>query len=135
MEIGEEPVGAVCRARKASLVILASDAASNSIRRAAHFGEAGNVLQVPIPLTKAEMGTALGRSTCAMAAFTDVGMAAALVKKLAATDPEPYAAAQEALGQRAARVLQRQKEKRAHEKNLLRGKKKPWSFSPDQNKP
>lgn len=33
LEIGEEPVGAVCRARQARLVLLASDAAANTNRR------------------------------------------------------------------------------------------------------
>ena len=34
LEIGEEPVGAVCRSRQARLVLLASDAAPNTCRRA-----------------------------------------------------------------------------------------------------
>ena len=34
LEIGEEPVGAACRARQAKLVLLACDAASNTFRRA-----------------------------------------------------------------------------------------------------
>ena len=127
-------MGAVCRSRKAVLIILATDAAPNSIRRAAHFGEAGKVLQIPVPLTKEEMGFVLGRSTCAMAAFTDVGMAASLVEKLSAADPETYGSAQEVLGQKSQRVRQRQKEKIAHEKKLLRGNKKPWAYSPNQNK-
>lgn len=33
LEIGEEPVGAACRARQARLVLLASDAAPNTCRR------------------------------------------------------------------------------------------------------
>ena len=47
LEIGEEPVGAACRARHAKLVLLAADAAPNTVRRAAHFGEAGRVVQMP----------------------------------------------------------------------------------------
>ena len=33
LEIGEEPVGAACRARQAKLVLLAADAAPNTFRR------------------------------------------------------------------------------------------------------
>ena len=44
LELGEEPVGAACRAKHAKLMLLASDAAPNTRRRAAHFGDAGNVL-------------------------------------------------------------------------------------------
>ena len=90
LEIGEEPVGAVCRARQARLVLLASDAAPNTCRRAAHFGEAGNVLWLEVPFTKAELGFALGRGSCAMLALTDAGFAASLTQKLAARAPERY---------------------------------------------
>ena len=95
LELGEEPVGAVCRARQAKLVLLAADAASNTYRRAAHFGEAGNVLWLELPFTKAELGLALGRG--------------------------------QQLKTKADRALQRQREKRQHEKNLREGKKKPWA--------
>ena len=49
LEIGEEPVGALCRARHARLILLASDAAPNTRRRCAHFGEIGNVLWLELP--------------------------------------------------------------------------------------
>ena len=127
LEIGEEPVGAVCRARQARLVLLASDAAANTNRRAAHFGEAGNVLWLEVPYSKAELGFHLGRGSCAMLAITDAGFAAAVTEKLAARDPERYGPAAQQLRQKADRVLQRQKEKRQHEKNLQNGKKKPWA--------
>lgn len=127
LEIGEEPVGAACRARQARLVLLASDAAANTNRRAAHFGEAGNVLWLELPFTKEELGFHLGRGSCAMLALTDAGFAAAVTEKLSARDPERYGPAAQQLRQKADRVLQRQKEKRQHEKNLQRGKKKPWA--------
>ena len=135
LEIGEEPVGAVCRARQARLVLLASDAAANTNRRAAHFGEAGNVLWLEVPYSKAELGFHLGRGSCAMLAITDAGFAAAVTEKLAARDPERYGPAAQQLRQKADRVLQRQKEKRQHEKNLQNGKKKPWAVpTPAQKK-
>lgn len=127
LEIGEEPVGAACRARQAKLVLLACDAASNTFRRAAHFGEAGNVLWLEVPFTKAELGFALGRGSCAMLALTDVGFASSLVQKLSARDPAKYGPAAEQLKVKADRALQRQREKRQHEKNLREGKKKPWA--------
>ena len=87
LEIGEEPVGAAARARKARLILLAADAAPNTCRRAAHFGQAGQVLQLTLPTTKEELGFALGRSSCAMLALTDKGFAASLAGKLAQEDP------------------------------------------------
>ena len=127
IELGEEPVGAACRARYAKLVLLASDAAANTRRRCAHFGEAGNVLWLEIPYTKEELGFQFGRGSCAMLALTDSGFAASIVEKLAARDPEHYGPAAEQLRVKADRVLQRQREKRQHEKNLREGKRKPWA--------
>lgn len=135
LEIGEEPVGAACRARRAKLVLLAGDAAPNTCRRAAHFGQAGSVLFLTLPQTKAELGAALGRASCAMLALTDAGFAGALAKQLARTDPEKYSAAAEALDAKAQKVLQRQKEQRQHEKNLRQGKRKPWAPPPAEQKP
>ena len=126
LEVGEEPVGAVCRARHARLLLLAKDAAPNTCRRAAHFGEAGNVLWLQLPHTKDEIGFLLGRKSCAMVAVTDFGIAAAIGEKLALLDPR-YAPAAEQLRIRADRALQRQREKRQHEKNVRMGKHKPWA--------
>lgn len=132
LEIGEEPVGAACRARHARLVLLASDAAANTRRRCAHFGQAGNVLWLELPYTKAELGFQLGRGSCAMLALTDAGFAASLTEKLAARDPDHYAPAAQQLRLKADRVLQRQQERRQHEKNLRQGKRKPWAPPPPQ---
>ena len=134
LEAGEEPVGAACRARQARLVLLASDAAPNTARRAAHFGQAGDVPWLSLPLTKEEVGGLLGRSSCALLALTDAGFAAAVGEKLAARDPERYGPAAALLREKAGKVLQRQKEQRQHEKNLRAGKKRPWAPPPAQPK-
>ena len=130
LEIGEEPVGALCRARHARLILLASDAAPNTRRRCAHFGEIGNVLWLELPATKAELGFCLGRTSCAMLALSDAGFAASIVEKLSARDPEHYGPAAQQLRTKADRMLQRQREKRQHEKNLRQGKHKPWASPP-----
>lgn len=132
LEAGEEPVGAACRARQAKLVVVAADASPNTYRRIAHFGEAGNVLWLTLPCTKAELGSVLGRGSCAMAALLDAGFAATLAKKLASADPERYGSAAEQLSGKAAKVLKRQREKRQHEKNLREGRKKPWAPPPPE---
>ena len=130
LESGEEPVGALCRARHARLILLASDAAPNTRRRCAHFGEIGNVLWLEVPATKAELGFCLGRTSCAMLALSDAGFAASIVEKLSARDPEHYGPAAQQLRTKADRMLQRQREKRQHEKNLREGKRKPWAPPP-----
>ena len=122
LELGEEPVGAVCRARHARLILLAGDAAPNTCRRCAHFGQTGNVLWLPLPHSKEELGLLFGRKSCAMLAITDVGFAAAVAKKLAQADPAAYGQAWETLSQKAARAKKRRDEK--HSPNKNKGKHK-----------
>lgn len=132
LEVGEEPVGSCARARQAKLILVAGDAADNSARRASHFAEAGKVPWARVPYTKAELGGVLGRGSCAMLALTDVGLAAALMEKLSAADPERYGETARDLSARAGKALQRQKEQRVHEKKLQRGQTKPWSPPPKE---
>lgn len=130
LEIGEEPVGASARARQARLILVASDAADNSRRRASHFAEAGKIPWVDLPFSKSELGRIVGRSSCAMSAVTDAGFAAAIADKLSALDAERYGQVAAALDEKAKRVFQRQQEQRRHEKKLREGAKKPWSPPP-----
>jgi len=124
LEVGEEPVGAVCRARDCRLIIVARDAADNTFRRVRHFADAGQCLWISVPYTKDELGSAVGRTSCAMLAVTDIGFAEAIARKLAAVDPEKYTQTVEKLSVKAQRAAQRRKEQQAHEKNLKRGGKK-----------
>lgn len=133
LELGEEPTGAAARAKQAKLIVVARDAAENTFRRVRHFADAGNVTWVSVPFTKAELGSAVGRTSCAMLAVMDVGLASALVGKLAAEDPEKFSITAQQMEERAARALQRQREKRAHEKNLREGKRKPWVAPPKES--
>lgn len=86
LAVGEEPVAEACRTGRAKLVLTAADAAPNSVERAQRWAQAGAVPWIPAPWTKEELGGALGRSVCAMAALTDRGLAAALAAKLALRD-------------------------------------------------
>ena len=114
VEVGEEPVGASARARQARLILVASDAADNSARRAAHFAQAGKAPWFRVPYTKGELGGTVGRASCAMAAGA----------------PETYGAASAELSEKADKALQRQKEQRRHEKKLQKGGRKPWAAPP-----
>jgi len=125
LAVGEEPVGAACRARNARIVLTASDAAQNSLRRASHFAQLGGDLPLlTIPLDKETIGNAVGLSSCAMLAVTEIGMAASLVKKLAALDPDQYGAECTRLEVKSGKAMQRRREKSAHERNIAHGKKK-----------
>ena len=121
-ELGEEPVGGAARALHARLVIVASDASDHTWRRAMSF-VAGTKQQVLRgPFTKEQLGFAIGRQELAIAAFTDAALAASFVKALPQT--EKTAQVLEALNEKARQVKQRQKEAKAHQKNVRMGKKK-----------
>ena len=72
--VGEEPVGAAARAKKARVIFTARDAAASSVRRAYSFGRAGSCLCLPFPADKEAFGRALGRTSVAMCAVTDIGL-------------------------------------------------------------
>ena len=123
IETGEEQVLTLLSAKKARLVILASDASDNVTRRMERFsGDAGAVI-LQIPYTKEELGGITGRSVCAVAALTDIGFAAGFVEKLSSENPEreQYSEALQRLKIKAERAKERKKEQRTHEKNSKTG--------------
>ena len=120
IELGEEPVGACARARKARLVVVASDATDHTWRRAKSFVEGTEQVCIRLPYDKDRLGQAVGRTALALAAITDPALALAFLKAL--PDPETYAVALEALEQKTLRLQKRQAEARAHEKNKQKGR-------------
>ena len=135
LAVGEEPVEAVARARDARVLLLASDAADNTRRRVEHFAEAGQCLWLRVPFTKAELGRAVGRSSAAVTAVTDIGLANTIVHRLAELDPVKYDEAAAKLELKAKRAAERRAEQLAHEKNLRSGKRKPKKEVPEQAVP
>jgi len=124
--VGEEPVSDACRSHGAKLILLASDTAENSVRRAEKFAEAGKTPCLTAPCTKEELGRALGRTSCAMIAVTDTGLASGLLAKLAEQEPERYGECAEILKTASEREIRRRKEEKARE----RKKRKPWAAPP-----
>ncbi len=122
VEIGEEPVGSAARAKHARVILVAGDAAASSVRRAYSFAQSGNCLCLTIDAAKDALGSALGRTSVAMVAVTDIGFAESIVKKLAAADEKRYGAAAEQLKVKAKRAAERKAEKLQHEKNVQQGK-------------
>ena len=118
---GEETVGAQTRAGRARLVIVASDAGSHTLRRAKSFVAGTPQPLLVVPFTRDALGDALGTTSCAIAAITDVRLAQAFVKTLG--EPEKYAELLENLDQRVKRVEQRRAEEKAHRFNIRHGKK------------
>ena len=124
LDVGEESVESAARARDVRLLLLACDAAENTARRAAHFSEMGQCLQIQVPFTKAELGQAVGRGDCALLGVTDIGFAASIVRRLADEDAETYGDTADRLEVKAQRAALRKTEEALHEKNLRRGKKR-----------
>ena len=120
IELGEEPVGAAARAQHARLVVVASDAGDHSWRRAKSFVAGTEQLCIKVPFTKDQLGQATGRSSLALAAFTDPALALAFVKSLEHADEEVI----RQLQVRAQRIAKRQKEAKAHQRKLRRGGQK-----------
>ena len=120
-ELGEEPVGAVARALKAHLIIVAGDASDHTWRRAKSFAAGTDQQCVRLKCTKEEMGFVVGRQSLAIAAITDVQLALALMNALG--EPEKHKAAMAVLEEKTRKLKQRQAEAKAHARNVRKGKK------------
>ena len=121
VELGEEPVGAVARAVKARLVIVASDASDHTWRRAKSFVAGTEQQCIRVPFTKEEIGFVVGRQSLAIAAFTDAALALAFVKAL--PNLEKFKDVADALDTKAQKLRQRKDEAKAHQRNVRKGKK------------
>ena len=121
VELGEEPVGAVARAVKARLVIVAEDASDHTWRRAKSFVAGTEQQCIRVPFTKEELGFVVGRQSLAIAAFTDAALALAFVKALPNT--EKFKDVVQALDTKAQKLRQRREEAKAHQHNVRKGKK------------
>ena len=86
--LGEEPVADACKMKKAFMVLIAADAGETSARRGKNMAESAGVPWGVLPCTKAELGFAVGRATCALAAVTDRGLARGVAQRLAEHDPQ-----------------------------------------------
>lgn len=121
LTVGEEQVGAIARAGRARLLLVASDASDHTVRRARSFVAGTAQPMLILPFTKDELGQALGVASCAIAAITDVRLAQAFVKTLG--EPEKYTQLLKDLDVRVQRVEKRREEEKAHRYNVRHGKK------------
>lgn len=120
IELGEEPCGAAARAGHARLIIVAADASPHTWRRAKSYAAGTDQQCLKVPFSKDELGEAIGRSSLAMAAFTDPALALAFVKAL--DEQEAYREVMENLDAKAKKAKQRQDEAKAHQHNVRVGK-------------
>jgi ribosomal protein L7Ae-like RNA K-turn-binding protein len=123
LAVGEEPVLDACKTKKARVLLLASDGAENTADKARRLADQSAVPLVTLPYDKSQIGFALGRSTCALLAVTDMGLAAALVGKLAAAHPERYGDTAAQLDEKARRFQHRKRAKALDKRQAKAGRK------------
>ena len=109
LEVGSDASADACRYKRCRLLLLAAGAGEDAQRRAARLAEEGQCLLAELPCSKEDLGAALGRKSCAMAAVTDLGLAQAIVQKL--EEPEKYSELAGKLRIKAARAAQRKEKK------------------------
>ena len=117
LQVGDELVRAAVRAGKARMLVLSADAGAHTLRRARNLSQTCDVPLFVSPWTKEDIGNAVGKGTCAMAAFTEPRLALACLKAL---EQPPDEALLEAVTLRAERANRHDAEARAHEKKHSR---------------
>ena len=111
LEVGSDASFDACRYKRCRLLLLAAGAGEDARQRAARCAGEGQCLLAELPCSKEELGAALGRKTCAVAAVTDLGLAQAIVQKLAREEPEKYSELAGKLRIKAERAAQRKAKK------------------------
>ena len=89
LAVGEEPVREALAEGKARVVFIAADASDHTRRKLEP--KLADVPLQEVGASKAEMGRALGRASCAICAVTDKGFAQSLVQRVkerANTNPD-----------------------------------------------
>lgn len=121
IEIGETNSGAAIRAGKGRILVLASDASDNALRRAENFVYGTQTPMIRLPFSKSELSQMTGVGGCSMAVFTDVGLAAAFMSALSEDEPS-FKGTAELLAQKNQKAQMRKREALAHEKNMKSGR-------------
>lgn len=131
-ELGEENVLSAASAHKARLVLIAADASEKTAARIERAAQAGNAPCFRLDASKAELGGTVGLASCAAVGLTDVGLAAAAVKKLVQASPERYGEISAHLERKAAKTVRRRREKQQRLKAEKRAK--PWAAPPREDR-
>lgn len=120
--LGETDCGSACRAGKAKLLLLASDASDNAHSRAKGFVYGRNIPMVVLPYTKLELAGRLGRGAVSMMAVYDLGLAVTLMKALNTDGKHTELVAR--LEDKLEQQNKRKAEMKAHERNKKLGKRR-----------
>ncbi len=124
IRIGEENTGETVKAGKGKLLLLASDASDNAVKRAESFTFGHSTVTVKLPYTKEALSDAVGVGGCSMAAVTDLGFANALMKILKTENTETYGPDAEELERRFLKNERRKAAKPGGNRNKNNGKRR-----------
>ena len=86
--IGEDGVSGAARSGQAVLIMVASDTASNTKKKAGNLSRWYEIPLAELPWDKDTLGELLDKRVCAILALTDKGLAAAFRQKLDAKAAE-----------------------------------------------
>lgn len=120
LAVGETDAGTACRSGKAKILLLASDASENTVNRAENFIAGRRTVLIKSQYTKAALGDMTGSRACALAAVTDMGIAASILSALAQGDDRYEAAAAE-MAARNEKAKRRKAESGVHERKKRTG--------------
>ena len=124
IELGEENAKALVKAGKARALLLASDVSDGVKKRAGGYVFGFRTPLVELPFTKSELGGAVGRAQCAIAAVRDLGLAKALADALAAEYGERYAPVARTLEEKQIRQAARKAAKTGRQRATETGKRR-----------
>lgn len=113
VQIGEEPVGSAAHAGKARLIILASDAADHTCRRANSYASLHNSPLIQIDANKDQLGATFGRTSVAMLTITDILLAERFLNVLS---DDRYEEQRQAVHDKAELMKRRKQEKQRSKK-------------------
>ena len=120
LEYGEQTVSGAMLEKRAKLLILAQDASENTRGRAVHYAEETETVYITVPYTKSQLGEAIGKTSCAVLAVTDFGLAAAALRKLSEKTGQ-YEEENAAFQVRLEKSAQRKKVARSHKMKVSKG--------------
>ncbi|MGE4549610.1 MAG: L7Ae/L30e/S12e/Gadd45 family ribosomal protein [Intestinibacillus sp.] len=113
LAVGDDPVHDMLAANHARAVFAASDAGAGILKKITRRASESGIPLLMLSETKAELGGALGRASCAVCATSDIGFAAAAAAKLAPLSEENAEAAR-LLSQKNTRIQNRRAKPKKH---------------------
>ena len=110
VQLGEDKALDAVQTGKVRLLLLSADASDRARRHAEAMQNGRRFQLIETHYSRETLGEALGVGNCAMAAVTELGFANALMKELAAQQPERYAGAAEETARRLDKADRRKRE-------------------------